>query len=100
MRQEWSGPEDGEPVGQREGGGVQYSEKPFPVFVPTSSLISVMLRNWGEARKMKAPTSKRSAHNKKKKKKKHMEFISEVVYPMQIRPTYLGIFNFYLKAFK
>lgn len=45
---------------------VQYSEKLFPVFVLTSSLISVMQRNWSEARKMKALTSK-AIYSKQKK---------------------------------
>lgn len=48
---------------------VQYSERLFPVFVRTSSLISVMQRNRNEERKMKALASKRSVENKDKKKK-------------------------------
>ena len=54
---------------EKELRSVQYSEKLFPVFVLTSSLISVMQRNWSEARKMKALTSKQSTQNKKKGKK-------------------------------
>lgn len=55
---------------------VQYGEKPFPVFVLTSSLISVMPKNWSEERKMKALTSERSIRNKKITERKHMDFIS------------------------
>lgn len=62
-------------VWERGWRGVQYSEKPFPVFVLTSSLISVMQRNWSEERKMKALASQRSIRNKKIKIK-HMDFIS------------------------
>lgn len=33
---------------------VQYSEKPFPVFVLMSSFISVMQKNWSKERKNKS----------------------------------------------
>lgn len=51
--------EAGEPLAHRHGWRtLQYSQRPFPVFVLTSSLISVMQRKWSEGRKMKALTSK------------------------------------------
>lgn len=45
---------------------VQYGEKPFPVFVLMSSMISVMQRSRSEERKMKALASKRSIERKRK----------------------------------
>lgn len=54
MRHKWFGGENRELFGQRTGWRrVQYSEKPFPVFVLTSSLISVMQKNWSEEREDK-----------------------------------------------
>lgn len=69
MRPKWFGREDGELVGQKTGWRrVQYSEKLFPVFVLTSSLISLMQRKSSEERKMKALTSKQSPPPKKNEK--------------------------------
>lgn len=62
---------------------VQYSERPFPVFVLTSSLISVMQKNWSEERKMKAPASKRSVQNRTEQDE-NVDFISYVVYLVQV----------------
>lgn len=54
VRHKWFGGENRELFGQRTGWRrVQYSEKPFPVFVLTSSLISVMQKNWSEEREDK-----------------------------------------------
>lgn len=54
MRHKWFGGENRELFGQRMGWRrVQYSEKPFPVFVLMSSLISVMQKNWSEEREDK-----------------------------------------------
>lgn len=53
---------------------VQYSEKPFPVFVLVSSLISVMQTNWSEERKIKSSGQKAIYFGHKKKN--HMDFIS------------------------
>lgn len=65
VRPKWFGREDGELVGQKTGWRrVQYSEKLFPVFVLTSSLISLMQRKSSEERKMKALTSKQSPPKK------------------------------------
>lgn len=49
---------------------MQYSEKPFPVFVLTSSLISVKQKNWSGERQIKAGVREQSILDRKEKKNK------------------------------
>lgn len=81
MRHKWFGGEKRELFGQRMGWRrVQYSEKPFPVFVLTSSLISVMQKNWSEEREDKKAQVRNQSilgktESQRPKKGKHMDFI-------------------------